>query len=123
MIKLKIMRIANYFNFEMYHQKQHIWSFYVIDEHDIKLFCDSAMKLKRIYKWNYFLNYQKTNIIDKVGLNFQQIISMFFMMKETWAEYILSKNFHSILMKGSLDGFTKIKKLTWLQTQNTTAPM
>jgi hypothetical protein len=44
-------------------------------------------------------------------------------MKETWAEYILSKIFHSILMKGSLDGFTKIKKLTWLQTQNTTAPM
>jgi hypothetical protein len=50
MIKLKIMRIANYFNFEMYHQKQHIWSVCVIIDRDIKLFGDSAMKLKRIYK-------------------------------------------------------------------------
>lgn len=43
------MRIANYFNFDFCCKKEFIWTFCVILEHDIKLFGDSAMKLKRIY--------------------------------------------------------------------------
>jgi hypothetical protein len=50
MIKLKIMKIANYFNFDFHYKKEFVWTFCVIIDHNVKLFGDSAMKLKRIYK-------------------------------------------------------------------------